>query len=168
MSQKPSKTKLANTVIASAIVGGPFEHEEETYRGFGCGISIPYSTAPAYKEALQGLYSEDKSVPQTYTLESFEKELAFFLAPYVADRAEIGNAAITDFLKEISALPIVEHEVFRPISGVTIVHALEPVVLGPFTIYSTELHSTQIATVVEGRLAKCLVDNPAAYVIGVK
>jgi hypothetical protein len=168
MSQKPSKTQLANTVISSAIVEGPFEHEEQRYRGFGCGISIPYSTAEKYKEALQDLYSQDKTVPETYTLESFEKELAFFLAPYVAAGAQIDNLAITGFLKEISAVPIVQHEVYRPISGVTLVHAQEPVVLGPFTIYSTALHAVQLSTVVGGRLTSSLVDNAAAYVIGVK
>jgi hypothetical protein len=168
MSNKPSKVQLANTVISSAIEGGVFEHEDEPYRGFGCGISIPYSTAAEYKDALQGLYSEDKSVPQTYTLESFEKELAYFVAPYVVDKAEVDNEAITAFLNEIVSLPVLEHEVYRPISGVTMTQAKVPVALGPFTIYGTAAHATQIEKLVGGRLKDCLVGNPTAYVIGVK
>ncbi|MFZ6814754.1 hypothetical protein ACO0K3_09830 [Undibacterium sp. Rencai35W] len=168
MSKKPSRTQLANKLISCAIPGGTFEHEDETYRGFGCGISIPYSTATEYKEALEGLFAEEKSIPQTYTLESFEKEVASFIAPYVLDKTETETSAVTAFLKGISSRPVVVHDVFRPIAGVTVTRANEPVVLGPFTIYNTASHAAHLETELNGRFTKFLTENPTTYLIGVK
>lgn len=170
MSDKPSRVQLANTIIASAVRGGAFElvGEDEPYRGFGCGISIPYSTAPAYKDALEGLFEEEKAISATYTLASFEQDVASFVADYVLEKTDPKTTDVAAFLQRIVALPVEVYDVFRPIVGITVNQAADPVGLGPFTIYSTATHAAHLEEAATGRLTKPLADNPTAYLIKVQ
>ncbi|QJD91659.1 hypothetical protein HH213_17140 [Duganella dendranthematis] len=118
MSQKPSRVQIVKNLISSAIPGGTLEHDG-TYRGFGCGISIPYDTAIQYVDALTALYEEEKTIAPTLTLESFEQRVAPFIADYVLSKTEVQTAEVTAFLQEILSLPVSVHDVFRPISGIT-------------------------------------------------
>jgi hypothetical protein len=147
MSHKPSRLQLANTIISCAIPGGVFEHEDEPYRGFGCGISIPYGTAQQYIEARQSLFEEERTLPLTITMASFENLLASFIAPYVLKKTKPDTADVTAFLQEVLSYPVRFHNVLRPLAGVTLTRENKPVVLGPFRIYSTAGHSAQLEIV---------------------
>lgn len=105
MSQKSSSHTIANELITYYIPGGVFELDDEMYRswGSGGGISVPYEHSSKYSDALQRLFEIDKGVQGSYSLTTFEKEVAGWLYSHILAKTKVDAKAATSFFEELAA-----------------------------------------------------------------
>jgi hypothetical protein len=169
MSQKPSGDKIANELITYYIPGGVFELNDEMYRswGSGGGISIPYEHALKYSDALQRLFEVDKGIYSSYTLATFEKEVASWLYPHIVAKTTIDSKAVKCFFNELEAVPMKDHDVFRPIFGIRLTPKPKATTLGPFSIYSSEAHLKPVVRGLKPQQKKVFLEEQTPYLIKV-
>lgn len=169
MSQKPSGDTIANELITYYIPGGVFELDDEMYRswGSGGGISIPYEHSLKYSDALQRLFESDKGLHDSYSFATFEKEVADWLYPHILAKTKVNAEAVKRFFKELAAVPIKDHDVFRPIFGIKLAPKQKATTLGPYTIYFSNAHLKPVVRGLKPKLKEVFLEEPSPYLIKV-
>lgn len=140
---------IANRLIASVEQGFSIAGMSDSFKSFmrdGRGISVPRGRAEQYLAALQQLFELDRDVETTYTLSTFETEVIALIIPHVYNKTAVEDREVRAFLEKLKTAPVANRDVFRPIFGVKISGATTPVVRGPYTIYDTDAHASQLAT----------------------
>ncbi len=146
MSEKLTKTDIANKLISCAVKGGIFIDLNKAYKSFGIqdGISIMPENALEYEESIQKFFDADKDIYRTYTFSSFEKTVAALIRPHVIAETTIDTAGVNKFFLQLKTEKISTYKVFRPIFGINIAKSKTPITLGPYKIYDTKAHADQL------------------------
>lgn len=169
MNHKVNLNVVANELISYYVPGGVFEADEEMFRSWGTenGISIPYDNSIAYRLALRLLFETNKDVVESYTIETFEKKVAAWLSPHVLERTTVDLAATKAFFKELTAVPVTDHDVFRPIFGIKLIPKPGATVLGPYTVYSSASHLKPVVRGLKPKLKEIFFGEPTPYLVRV-
>jgi hypothetical protein len=169
MNQKANGAAIANQLVSCFIPGGIFQFTNEMYRSFGLesGISVPHTNSLEYAAALRLLFELDKRIRDSYSLSTFEKRVAEWLRPHVLGKTTINASAVKSFLQELSAVPLTNCDVFRPIFGIKLSSDDKAAVLGPYTVYDAKLHLERVTSGLLPRLQQTFEEESSPFLIKV-
>lgn len=124
-----------NKIVSIAQLGDSGSDTNTPYKMFGFGadaIKFCGENIQLYIETIEYLYTANKEVENTITFKEYESKLMTYFYDIFLNESNVTACQYNDFIKEIEAIPVEEHIVYRPIYGIHLEDKSKVLKLGPY------------------------------------